>query len=550
MDFSHFSSLAFFGAIAIFIYGIRLTRAGIQLLAGDRLRVILASLTENRFLAMGIGALVTLILQSSSATTINLVGFVASGSMTLTQAMGVMLGADIGTTFVVMLLAIKGIVTYSLLFLVAGLVVDILRRGKRGRYVSMILMGFGFVFFGMKLIVGVTGSLQADPLLREIFVFLTDRPWVLMAASIAFTVAVQNSAAPIGLAIALAYSGLLNLDSALPIVLGANIGTCSGSLLASLGSNHAGKRVALAHFLFKTSGALAAMLLLHPFGRSVAWFTSLLHGEFPVSGQIAIAHLLFNLYLVLVFLPLLKPAAWLIEKTLPDPRRGAEEKFRPRYLDLKSLEVPSLAFANVRREMLRMLDLDHQMFADCLEVFEKNDRVLMEEILSQDDQVDLLNREIKFFLARLSQESLTTEQADMELRLIEMTGILEEIGDIINRAILEVADKKIRTGRRFSEEGWAELKDFHGRIHENFQIAAGALAADDETLAKKLLRHNEQLVVIEKEYQQAHLNRLHLGKRETLESSSLHLDLLANFYRINFLVAKLIRRAYPKAVGA
>ncbi|MDL1872927.1 Na/Pi cotransporter family protein [Deltaproteobacteria bacterium PRO3] len=545
MDFSQFSALTFFGAIAIFIYGIRLTRAGVQLLTGDRLRTILASLTENRFLALGVGAVVTLILQSSSATTINLVGFVASGAMTLTQAMGVMLGADIGTTFVVMLLAVKGIATYSLLLLVAGLVVDILRRGKRGRYVSMILMGFGFVFFGMKLIIAVTGSLQEDPLLREIFAFLADRPWLTMVAGLAFTIAVQNSAAPIGLAIALAFSGLFTLETALPIVLGANVGACSGSILASLGSNAAGRRVALAHFLFKASGAVAAMLLLKPFAQSVTWFAAQLHGAFPVSGQIAIAHLLFNVYLVIVFLPLLKPAAWLIQKLLPDPRKAEEEKFRPRYLDPKSLETPSLAFANVRREMLRMLDLDLGMFRDCLAVFEKNDRVLLEAIQSEDDQVDLLNREIKFFLARLSLEQLSPEQGEMELRLIEMTGILEEIGDIINRSVLELAEKKIRTGRKFSEEGWAELKDFHARIVENFQIAAGSLATEDATLARKLLRHNEQLVRVEKEYQQAHLNRLHLGRKESLETSSIHLDLLANFYRINFLVAKLIRKAYP-----
>ncbi|HCU25613.1 MAG TPA: hypothetical protein DF383_11410 [Deltaproteobacteria bacterium] len=545
MDFNHFSTLTFLGAIAIFIYGIRLTRAGIQLLTGDRLRSILASLTENRFLALGVGAVVTLILQSSTATTINLVGFVASGSMTLTQAMGVMLGADIGTTFVVFLLAIQGIVTYSLALLVTGVLVDLLRRTKRGRYVSMILMGFGFVFFGMKLVVAVTGSLQADPVLRGVFMFLADRPWLTMIASIVFTIAVQNSAAPIGLAIALSFSGLLTLETALPIVFGANVGTCSGSLLASLASNNAGRRVALAHFLFKASGAIAAMLLIHPFAESVYWVTNSLHGKFPSSGQIAIAHLMFNVYLVLLFLPLLKPAAWLIQKMTPD-RKVEEEKFRPRYLDVKSLEVPSLAFANVRREILRMLDLDLRMFFDCLRVLEKNDRVLLEEIQDVDDQVDLLNKEIKFFLAKLSQESLTEEQADMEFRLIEVTGLLEEIGDIINREILELAEKKISTGRKFSEEGWEELQEFHRRIMENFQIAAGALAAEDETLARKLLRHSEQLAALERDYRQAHLHRLHLGKKETFETSSIHLDLLSNFHRVNFLLAKLVPKCLPR----
>jgi len=245
-------------------------------------------------------------------------------------------------------------------------------------------------------------------------------------------------------------------------------------------------------------------------------------------------------------MPFIKLAAALIEKMIPVPRDGENEKFRPRFLDVSSLEMPSLAFANVKREMLRMLDLDQGMFLDCLKVLDKNDRVLLEEIQSQDDQVDLLNREIKFFLAKLSQNDLSPEQADMELRLVEMTGILEEIGDIVNREILELADKKIRTGRRFSEEGWQELVDFHGKIMVNFGVAEGALTSEDETLARKLIRHNEQLSVVEREYRQAHLNRLHLGKKESLETSSIHLDLISNFYRVNFLLTKMVSKCMPE----
>ncbi len=542
---TQFSFLAFLGSIAIFIYGIRLTRAGVQLIAADRLRTVLGTLTENRLLALGVGALVTIILQSSNATTITLVGFVASGTLSLTQAMGVILGADLGTTLVVILLAIPEVAQYAFILLIAGVLIDLLRKGKRGRYLSMVFVGFGFIFFGMKLMVEISHPLQNDPFLQQIFVFLTERPFITLTITILFTIFVQNSAAPIGLAIALSLSGILTLETAIPVVLGANVGTCSGSLLASLGSNTAGKRVAFAHLLLKVSGTVLAFIFFQSFLYSIEWVSQLFHKDLLVSGKIALTHLLFNLYLVILFLPLLRHAAWLIQKLVPEPR-NVDEKFKPKYLDKKSLEIPSLAFANVRREMLRMLDLDLEMFRDCLTVIERADRVLLEEIQSEDDQVDLLNREIKLYLAKLSQEDLSPEQAEMELRLMEMTGILEEIGDIINRNILELAEKKIRTGRKFSEEGWKELKDFHGRIVENFSIAAGSLATEDESLAKKLLRHNEQLVTIEKEYRQEHLKRLHKGLRETIETTAIHLDLLSNFYRINFLVAKLIRKAYPK----
>jgi len=545
MTFHTFSLLTFCGAVAIFIYGIRLIRSGIQLLAGDRLRVVISRLTENRFLAVGIGALVTLIFQSSNATTITLVGFAASGTITLIQAMGVILGAGIGTTVVVMLLAVKAIAEYSLLFLVAGVLIDVLSRRKRAHYISMIFFGVGFIFFGMRLMVEVSHPLQADPFIQEFFIYIADKTALVLLITILFTMLVQNSAAPIGLAIALSFAGLIDLAGAVPIVLGANVGTCSGSLLASLGSNTIGRRVALANLLLKVTGATLVLIFVEPFIASIQWVAQPLSSTLMASGQIAIAHILFNVYLVALFLPFLKPAAWALEKILPEPRKAEERKFQARYLDKKSLEVPSLAFANVRREILRMLDLNIEMFRDCLTALHKGDSTLMEAIQSQDDQVDLLDREIKFYLAKLSQEDLNAEQAEMELRLVVMTSKLEEIGDVINRNIIKIADKKMRTGRKFSQEGWAELKEFHERISENFQLAAASLATEDASLTKRLLRHHEQLRELENEYRLGHLKRLHEGRKESFETSSLHLDLLSNFYRIDELLMQLIAQAYP-----
>ncbi len=545
MNFHTFSLLGFCGALAIFIYGIRLTRAGVQLLAGDRLRVVISQLTANRFLALGIGALATLILQSSNATAIALVGFVGSGTMTLTQAMGVMLGAGIGSTMVVLLLAIKEISTYSLLLLVTGIIVDIVRRGRRARYISMILMGLGFIFFGMQVMIAVSTPLQGNPMIQTFFAYLANRSALALFVSILFSIIVQNSAAPIGLAIALSFSGLIDFQAAVPIVLGANIGTCSGALFAGLGNNTASRRTAVAYLGLKVSGALIALIFLQPFIHSVEWFAGILSDQTPTSGLIALSHLLFNVYLVVAFLPFLRPAAWLIQKIFPEPRNGEEEKFQPRYLDKKSLEVPSLAFANVRREMLRMLDMDMEMFRDCLTVLSKNDRVLLEAIQNQDDQVDLLDKKIKLYLAKLSQEDLTAEQAEMELRLLSITSKLEEIGDVINRNLLELADKKIRKARKFSTEGWKEIEEFHGIIMDNFKLAAASLTAEDSTLARRLIRHHDQLATSEQEFRLGHLQRLHEGRKESLETSSIHIDLLSNLYRVDELLVQLIRQAYP-----
>jgi len=545
MQFTHFSYLAFLGAISIFIYGIRLARSGVQVLAGDRLRVILARLTDNRLMALGIGALVTLILQSSNATAISLVGFAATGSMSLTQAMGVLLGADIGSTLVVILLSVKEIAEYSWILIIVGVLIALLRKSRRGKNLSMVFMGVGFVFFGMKLMVLSTTPLQGNPVVQQVLLFLSHRPLITFLAVLIFTIFVQNSAAPIGLAIALSFAGLIDLKTAIPMVLGANVGTCSGSIFASLGSNFLGRRVALANLLFKSSGALLVFFFFGAFLASVEWVGKLYGAAIPVGGQIALSHLLFNLYLAVLFTPLIRPGAWLVRKLVPAPRFPKEEKFQPLYLDQKALETPSIAFANARREILRMLDLNREMFRGCLPVLEKNDRILLEEIEGQDDQVDLLDKEIKFYLAKLTQENLTEQQAEMELRLIEMTSILEEIGDVIDRNILDLAEKKIRKARRFSREGWEEICKFHENIMENFQIACAALAAEDTTLVKKLIRHHEKMGELEREFRQGHMLRLHQGLRESIESSSIHMDLLSNFYRVDHLLKSLVSKAYP-----
>jgi phosphate:Na+ symporter len=544
----NFSALAFLGAMAIFIYGIRLSRIGVQLFAGDRLRPLVASLTENRFSALVIGVLTTLILQSSTATTVMLVGFAATGAITLTQAMGVILGADIGTTFVVLLFSIKHIADYALLLLVVGAVLDVAsRHKKRSRYLSMIILGFGFVFFGMKLMIQTTVPLQQSRLMAEIFEALRAAPLYAFFGAIVLTTLVQNSATTIGIAIALSFSGLLSLSDALPIVIGANVGTCASSLLNSVGGGPPARRVAFAHLFFKAAGAAVALSFLPRFTALIGGLSSLLPsiGQNPAL-QIALSHLMFNLLLSLVFLPFLSQGAWLVRKLVPEPYRAEEKVFGPKYLDSKSLETPPLAFANARREILRMAEIASEMFAQTITVFEKNDRELMSYIEEEDDKVDVLDRSIKLYLAQISQETLTSDQARIQLNVVAMTSDLEEICDIINKNVLELAEKKILKDRQFSEEGWEEIREFHAKVLENFHLALAYLAAEDEIIARKMARHERHLAVLEDKYREAHLLRLHKGLKETIETSSIHLDLLANFRRINTKLTAIVKAALPK----
>ena len=541
-----FSLMAFLGALAIFMYGIRLSRMGVQLLAGDKLRSLVSSLTNNPMMAVITGILVTLILQSSTATTIMLVGFARSGIITLSQAMGVILGADIGTTLVVLLLSIKKIADYSLLLLITGVLLDIFSRRKQTRYLSMVVLGFGFVFFGMQLMIHVTAPLKESHLLREIFAMLGENPLYSLFAAALFTALVQNSATTLGLTIALAFSGLIDLRQAIPIILGANIGTSAGSLLNSIGGGVRSQQVALSHLFFKMTGCALVMIFLNPLMDVIQEANS----KYPflqssIAVQVALVHMAFNLSLSLLFLPFIRQGAWVIRKMFPELAGPEERAFGAKYLDPKSLETPALAFANVKREILRMSEIASEMFQQSISVFENNDRGLLSFIEAQDDQIDILDREIKLYLAKISQENLNPSQARMQLNLLCITSDLEEICDIINKNILEVAEKKIDKGRQFSQEGWKEIVDVHSKVLENFQLMVSVLATDDETIARKIGRHEKHLALLEDHCREAHLQRLHKGLRETIETSSIHLDLLANFRRINSKLTAIVKTTFP-----
>ncbi|MBI4373709.1 MAG: Na/Pi cotransporter family protein [Deltaproteobacteria bacterium] len=540
-----FSGLAFLGAISIFIYGIRQSRSGLQLLAGNQLRSVISSLTENRFKALLTGTVTTFILQSSAAATVMLVGLAGNGTISLLQAMGVILGADIGSTFVVVLLSFRHVADYALILLVIGVLTDIFSRSKKMRYVSMLFVGFGLVFFGMQLMIHSTSPLKDSHLLREIFSLLALKPWYTFLGAILFTALVQNSATTLGLAIAMAFSGLIGLPQAIPIVLGANVGTSIPSLIASIGATRPAKQVALSHFLFKTIGALLVMGAILYFQPGWLQSVSRFGDRTPLAMQIALAHVLFNLILSFSFLPFVKQGARFIRLLIPEPLIPQDEIFRSKHLDLRALETPVLAFANAKREILRMAEISGEMYQNVLAVFETNDLDLIKYIEEQDDKVDLLDREIKFYLAKISQENLNSEQAHLQLSLLAIVSDLEEIGDIVNKNILELAEKKIHKNRHFSKEGWREVCDFHSKVAENFQIAISTITAEDETLARKVARHERRLIEIEAQYREAHLLRLHKGLKETIETSSIHLDLLSNFRRINTKLFAIVRAAVP-----
>lgn len=513
------------GGTSLLLYGMRTASDGLQHAAGTRLRSWLSRLTSRRWMAVIVGAIVTAFLQSSSATTVMLVGFVSAGFMSLEQTIGVILGADIGTTVTVQLLAFN-ITQYALLLVALGVPLILATRQKQYNYLGQVLLGFGFIFLAIKLIGDTTAPLKQDPTVDQSLVNLASNPALAMILAMVLTILIQSSAGTIGLALTLATQGLVPLTLALPIIFGANIGTSAAALFSSIGATREAQRVAVAHALFKVVG----VLLCFPFIGALAGLVAQTAPDTP--RQIANAHTLFNVAITLIVFPLARPFAWLVRQIVPEAT-AREEPFGPKYLDERVLDTPALAIGQATREALRLADIVQGMIRDSAAALMANDEELLEDVTRRDDQVDLLTEAIKNFLTNLSGQNLTQELSKQEVGLIYMISDLEHIGDIISKSLMPLARKKVEGKLAFSQDGRKEIQDLFEKVNENFTLSVAAFTSQSSELAEKVLRHKTRINQIERELRQTHIARLHAGLPETIETSSIHLDALNDLKRIN-----------------
>jgi len=527
--------MSLFGGILLLLYGIKLLNDGLQHAAGTKIRSLLRSLTSNRFEAVGGGAFITGLIQSSSATSVMLVGFVSAGLMSFRQTLAVILGADIGTTLTVQLFAFH-IYDYAVLLIGIGLSLSFFTKKMMFKNLGQGLLGFGFVFLSLKIMVGAMTPLSNNELFRQVFIALTGTPFIGIMLSAALTGLMQSSAATIGMALVLAESGLIPLHASIYIVLGANIGTCATALLASLRSPAEARRVAWAHVLFKVCG----VLLFLPF---VGLFQQLVLGTSPdLARQIANVHTLFNVIMAMFFLPLIGVVERIITRLVPE--QSKDKTFSPLYLDDHVLGTPSLALGQATREALRESDIVREMLVDAVKVFQSDDQSLITNLKKKDDFVDILDRQIRLYLTRLSSSAITESQSRRSVVVLEVSRNLEIIGDIIDNNIMRLAVKRIDNGITFSQEGMNQIVAFHRRILENFDTAIAAFTSNDRELAERVFKNKEDLGNMGRELVQAHLDRLRKGFRESIETSHIHLDLIGHLGRINSLITHVI---YPIA---
>jgi phosphate:Na+ symporter len=527
--------IGLFGGVLLLLYGIKLLNDGLQNAAGPRIRSLLRSLTSNRLTAVGAGAFITGLIQSSSATSVMLVGFVSAGLMSFRQTLAVILGADIGATLTVQLIAFH-VYDYAILLIGVGLLFELFSKKQLHKNIGQGLLGFGFVFLSIKIMSDAMVPLEQNELFRQVLLVMIGSPVTGILLSAAITAFIHSSAAAIGIALALAGHGLINLEAAIYIVFGANIGTCSTALIASLRAPAEARRVAWAHILFKVLGVALFMPFLVPFQNLVTYTAP------DLLRQIANAHTFFNAIIAIVFLPFTLLFSKLITKLVPE--KAEEKKFGPLYLDDHVLKTPALALGQAAREALRASDIVREMLIDSIKVFESDNQSTVTAIKNKDNLIDLLDRHIRLYITRLSASHLSESQTRRSMVVLEISRDLESIGDIIDRNIMPLAMKRINKGLTFSEEGMHEIISFHKKIIENFDTAISAFASNDRDLADRVLRSKEELGTMERELVQAHLDRLRKGFQESIDTSHIHLDLLGNLARINSLITHII---YPIA---
>ncbi len=521
-------------AIALLVWGTHIVRTGVLRVFGENLRQVLAKSFSNRISALFAGLGVTTVVQSSTATCLIVASFVGKGLVTTTAALAVILGADIGTSLMAVVFSFD-LSWLSPLLIFIGVVMFISRQDSGAGRIGRILIGLGLITLALQLIVGATKPLTESPAVRALLVALPNEILLDIFVGAVLTVLSYSSLALVLLTATLASSALLPVPVALGLVLGANLGSGLLAMLATSGSSASVRRLPLGNLLFKGIGAAAAMPLLPQ-------AHILLQQLVPeVHQQVVLFHLGFNVVLAVVFISFTGLVGRTVERILKEPTLSGDIA-RPRHLDPSALATPSLAITCAAREALHQADVVETMLRGILPVLRHNDLALAEQLRKMDDTVDELYSAIKFYLTQISREALSEREGRRWTDIVSFTINMEQIGDIIERVLQDIEDKKVRKNRSFSEAGMAEIVHLHERLMANLRLGMSVFLDGHVRDAKKLLEEKARFRDLEHEYAATHITRLQDNTAQSIETSSLHLDLISDLKRINSHICSI---AYP-----
>ena len=521
-------------AIALLVWGTYQVRTGMLRVFGENLRHVLARSFGNRVTAMFAGLGVTSLVQSSTATCLIVASFVGKGLVPTSAALAVMLGADVGTALMAVVFSFD-LSWLSPLLIFTGVVMFIARKDTSTGRIGRVLIGLGLITLALQLIVGATKPLTESAAVRALLAALPNEVLLDIVVGAVLTVLSYSSLAIVLLTATLASQGIVPASVALGLVLGANLGSGILAMIATGGDSPQTRRLPLGNFVFKLAGVIAAVP-----------FLGVLHVQLQqwvpeVHAQVVGFHLAFNAVLALLFIGFTGVVARLAERVLPDPD-PTHLHGRTSHLDPVALATPSLAISCAAREALHQADVVEGMLRGVLPVLRDNDLTLAEQLRTRDDEVDRLYSAIKFYLTQISREALSEREGRRWTDIVSFTINMEQIGDGIERVLIDIEDKKIRKARRFSEAGMAEICHLHERLLANLRLGMSVFLDGHVRDAQRLLEEKARFRDLEHAYAANHIARLQDNTAESIETSSLHLDLLSELKRINSHICSI---AYP-----
>lgn len=541
-------AMGLLGGLALFLFGLEQMASALKAVAGDRLKDILSRLTTNRFRGAFTGALVTAVIQSSSVTTVLVVGFISAGLLTLTQSVGIIIGAKIGTTVTAQIIAFQ-VTQYALLMIAAGFSLLFFTRREQARHYGAMIMGLGLVFFGMALMAEATEPLRDYPPFINAMVSM-QHPLLGILVGAAFTAIVQSSSATIGIVIVLAGRGYISLEAGIALSLGANIGTCVTAMFAAIGKPREAVRAAVVHVCVSVLGVVLwvgfidflAQLATSVSPAAAADLAGDARRAAETPRQIANAFTIFNVMNAMVFIWFTGPFAALARRIVPErPPPPESASVQPMYLDGTVLETPAVALEGARKEIVRLGELVRAMLIDMRRAAYTGDRTEVDALVRADDDIDTLHRAIVKYLGEIGRTDLTSSQTRDLLMLMSIANKFEGIGDTIETRVVAAARRRLRSDVIISDQTLAHLLPLHDQVVELFDVMLDAVRRHDAETADQCLERSRDVHRALNDAFHHIAHRLAANAPNRLEAYTVESELIEHLKQVFYFVQRIAR---------
>lgn len=509
------------GGLGLFLFGMSHLSKNLQKIAGNKIHQVLEALSKNPLKGVMTGAVITAILQSSSATSVITIGFANAGLLNLKQAMSIIFGANIGTTITAQIISFN-LSEYMIPAIGIGFAINALAKKKVYQYLGSVLLGFGLLFLGLSTMSSAIDPLKNDPFFINLLINVSEKPMLGIFIGTIVTAVLQSSSATTAIIISLSIQGLIDLNAAIPLILGTNIGTCVTALLASIGSSITGRRIAIGHFLSKTFGVTIFYFVINQF-ISLSAMTAT-----TIPRQIANAHTLFNVIDTIILLPFLPYLLKLLTIILP-----GEEKVIKKgtlYLNKSLINTPSIALGQVTKELIRMGNISLDMLKDSLKALLTNNERIVQDIYLKEDVLNTVHREITKYLLVVSQKELSPAQSQSLSNLMNISGHIERVGDHIEN-IADLSEIKINEKLPFSQKAEKDLKYIFSKVEKSLKYSLDSLKNHNIEAAKIVTKREDEIDRLEESLRNEHIERL-TKQICNPESGIIYIDVLSNLERI------------------